>query len=59
MRLHNFSKQSILAPTGQNTALVTLSPRLIALKAIELAYPDDPPEAQYPGGKPTAEYKAA
>ena len=39
--------------TGDNSA------RLIALKAIELAYPDDPPEAQYPGGKPTAEYKEA
>ena len=35
------------------------SARLIALKAIELAYPDDPPEAQYPGGKPTEKYKEA
>lgn len=31
----------------------------IAAKAAEFAYPNDPKEAQYPSGKPTAAYKAA
>jgi len=31
----------------------------IALKAIELAYPDAPKEAKYKGGRPTAAYAAA
>ena len=35
------------------------SARLIALKAVQLAYPDAPSEAKYHGGKPTAAYAEA
>ena len=42
----------MIRPAGNNA-------RLIAVKAMQLAYPDAPKEAKYHGGKPTAAYAEA